>query len=120
MRNPAKKNSNKCVFYISAYGDVVATLERLQIQLRDISGALGISDSGIAAELEAVRTLLVQHRFASALSMRHALKNRLRVSKILKHHTDDATSLVRDVRKKFASFVIQLRVFMRKSLAKKN
>nr|XP_012229193.1 PREDICTED: LOW QUALITY PROTEIN: uncharacterized protein LOC105676121 [Linepithema humile] len=78
------------------YGEVVATLERLQFQLRNISGALGISDPGIEAELEAVRTLLVQHRFASALTMRHALKNRLRASKVLKHHTDDATSLVRD------------------------
>ncbi|XP_014480738.1 PREDICTED: uncharacterized protein LOC106747595 isoform X1 [Dinoponera quadriceps] len=78
------------------YGEVVATLERLQLQLRNISGALGISGSGVEAELEAVRTLLVQHRFASALATRHTLKNRLRASKIFKHHVDDATSLARD------------------------
>lgn len=94
------KPEQVCFFHISAYGEVVATLERLQLQLRNISGALGISDPAIEAELEAVRTLLVQHRFASALTMRHALKNRLRASKVLKHHTDDATSLVRDVRKR--------------------
>jgi len=73
-------------------------LERLQLQLRNISGALGISGSGVEAEIEAVRTLLVQSRFASALATRHALKNRLRASKIFKHHADDASSLARDVR----------------------
>ncbi|XP_020289459.1 MAGUK p55 subfamily member 5-A isoform X7 [Pseudomyrmex gracilis] len=78
------------------YGEVVATLERLQLQLRNISGALGISGAGVEAELEAVRTLLVQNRFASALAMRHMLKNRLRSSKILKHYTDDASGLLRD------------------------
>ncbi|XP_025074678.1 MAGUK p55 subfamily member 5-A [Pogonomyrmex barbatus] len=78
------------------YGEVVATLERLQLQLRNISGALGISGSGVEAELEAVRTLLVQNRFASALATRHALKNRLRASKIFKHHVEDASSLARD------------------------
>ncbi|EZA56262.1 MAGUK p55 subfamily member, partial [Ooceraea biroi] len=78
------------------YGEVVATLERLQLQLRNISGALGISGSGVEAELEAVRTLLVQNRFASALATRHALKSRLRASKISKHHADDASSLARD------------------------
>lgn len=85
-------------FHISAYGEVVATLERLQLQLRNISGALGISGAGVEAELEAVRTLLVQNRFASALAMRHMLKNRLRSSKVLKHYTDDASGLLRDVR----------------------
>ncbi|XP_018302479.1 MAGUK p55 subfamily member 5-A isoform X2 [Mycetomoellerius zeteki] len=78
------------------YGEVVATLERLQLQLRNISGALGISGSGVEAELEAVRTLLVQNRFASALATRHTLKSRLRASKIFKHHADDASSLARD------------------------
>ncbi|KAL0127648.1 hypothetical protein PUN28_003137 [Cardiocondyla obscurior] len=78
------------------YGEVVATLERLQLQLRNISGALGISGPGVEAELEAVRTLLVQNRFASALQTRHTLKNRLRASKIYKHHADDASSLARD------------------------
>lgn len=73
-------------------------MERLQLQLRNISGALGISGSGVEAELEAVRTLLVQNRFASALATRHALKNRLRASKIFKHHADDASNLARDVR----------------------
>ncbi|KYN07577.1 MAGUK p55 subfamily member 5 [Cyphomyrmex costatus] len=78
------------------YGEVVATLERLQLQLRNISGALGISGPGVEAELEAVRTLLVQNRFASALATRHTLKSRLRASKIFKHHADDASSLARD------------------------
>jgi hypothetical protein len=73
-------------------------LERLQLQLRNISGALGISGPGVEAEIEAVRTLLVQSRFASALATRHALKNRLRASKSFKHHADDASSLARDVR----------------------
>ncbi|XP_076167504.1 uncharacterized protein LOC143146776 isoform X2 [Ptiloglossa arizonensis] len=78
------------------YGEVVATLERLQLQLRNISGALGISGPGVEAELEAVRTLLVQSRFASALATHHALKNRLRSSKVLKHHAEDASALARD------------------------
>ncbi|XP_071873155.1 uncharacterized protein isoform X4 [Bombus fervidus] len=78
------------------YGEVVATLERLQLQLRNISGALGISGPGVEAELEAVRTLLVQSRFASALATHHALRNRLRSSKVLKHHAEDASSLARD------------------------
>ncbi|XP_011874898.1 PREDICTED: MAGUK p55 subfamily member 5-A isoform X2 [Vollenhovia emeryi] len=78
------------------YGEVVATLERLQLQLRNISGVLGISGPGVEAELEAVRTLLVQNRFASALATRHTLKSRLRASKIFKHHADDASSLARD------------------------
>ncbi|XP_018050759.1 PREDICTED: MAGUK p55 subfamily member 5-A isoform X5 [Atta colombica] len=78
------------------YGEVVATLERLQLQLRNISGALGISGPGVEAELEAVRTLLVQNRFASALATRHTLKSRLRTSKIFKHHADDASNLARD------------------------
>jgi len=92
-----KEVSNKYTFHISAYGEVVATLERLQLQLRHISGALGISGPGVEAELEAVRTLLVQNRFASALATRHALKNRLRTNKTFKHHADDASSLARDV-----------------------
>lgn len=74
-------------------------MERLQLQLRNISGALGISGSGVEAELEAVRTLLVQNRFASALATRHTLKNRLRSSKVFKHHVDDASTLARDVRR---------------------
>ncbi|XP_072752916.1 protein PALS1 isoform X9 [Anoplolepis gracilipes] len=78
------------------YGEVIATLERLQLQLQNISGALGISGSGVETELKAVRALLVQNQFASALATRHALKNRLRTSKILKHHADDTSSLARD------------------------
>ncbi|KMR02568.1 maguk p55 subfamily member 5 [Lasius niger] len=80
-----------------SYGEVVATLERLQLQLQNISGALGISGGpGVETELKAVRALLVQNEFASALATRHALKNRLRASKILKHHADDASTLARD------------------------
>lgn len=78
------------------YGEVVATLERLQLQLQNISGALGISGPGVETELKAVRALLVQNQFASALATRHALKNRLRASKIFKHHADDASNLARD------------------------
>lgn len=82
---------------IAAYGEVVATLERLQLQLRNISGTLGISGPGVEAELEAVRTLLVQKRFQTALATHHELKQRLRSGKSLKLHTDDASSLARDV-----------------------
>ncbi|KAK2578480.1 hypothetical protein KPH14_011648 [Odynerus spinipes] len=78
------------------YGEVVATLERLQLQLRNISGALGISGPGVEAELEAVRTLLLRSRFATALATHHALKTRLRSSKVLKHHAEDASTLARD------------------------
>lgn len=93
-----KNFSNYRCLHISAYGEVVATLERLQLQLRNISGALGISGPGVEAELEAVRTLLVQSRFASALATHHILRNRLRSNKVLKHHTEDASTLARDVR----------------------
>lgn len=92
-----KNLSNYRCLHISAYGEVVATLERLQLQLRNISGALGISGPGVEAELEAVRTLLVQSRFASALATHHILRNRLRSNKVLKHHTEDASTLARDV-----------------------
>ena len=78
------------------YGEVVATLERLQLQLRSISGALGIAGPEVKAEIEAVRTLLVQSRFESALATHHALRNRLRSSKVLKHHAEDASNLARD------------------------
>ncbi|XP_029166769.1 uncharacterized protein LOC114937477 [Nylanderia fulva] len=78
------------------YGEVVATLERLQLQLQNISGALGISGAGVDTELKAVRALLVQNEFASALATRHTLKSRLRTSKIFKHHADDASTLARD------------------------
>ncbi|XP_033207535.1 MAGUK p55 subfamily member 5-A isoform X2 [Belonocnema kinseyi] len=78
------------------YGEVVASLERLQLQLRSISGALGISGPGVEAELEAVRTLLVQRRFATALSTHHALKSRLRAGKVLKTYSADASTLARD------------------------
>ena len=76
---------------------MVATLERLQLQLRNLSGALGISGPGVEAELEAVRTLLIQRRFATALATHQALKTRLRTGKVLKHHDDDASNLARDV-----------------------
>lgn len=75
----------------------MATLERLQLQLRSISGALGISGPGVEAELEAVRSLLVQRRFETALKTHHALKSKLRCSKVLKHHAEDASSLTREV-----------------------
>ncbi|XP_043287949.1 protein PALS1-like isoform X2 [Venturia canescens] len=81
---------------VLTYGEVVATLERLQLQLRNLSGALGISGPGVEAELEAVRTLLVQRRFATALATHQALKTRLRTGKVLKHHDDDASNLARD------------------------
>ncbi|XP_023246869.1 uncharacterized protein LOC106636192 [Copidosoma floridanum] len=77
-------------------GEVVAILERLQLQLRNISGSMGISGPGVEAEIEAVRTLLGQKRFATALATHHALKHRLRSGKSLKLHTDDASSLARD------------------------
>lgn len=92
-----QKISNIYLLHFSAYGEVVATLERLQLQLQNISGALGVSGPGVETELKAVRALLVQNQFASALATRHALKNRLRASKILKHHADDASNLARDV-----------------------
>lgn len=107
-----KEVSNKYTFHISAYGEVVATLERLQLQLRNISGALGISGPGVEAELEAVRTLLVQNRFASALQTRHTLKSRLRASKIFKHHADDASTLARDVRKVLIIYNVMKRRFI--------
>lgn len=69
----------------------------MQLQLRSISGALGISGPGVEAELEAVRTLLVQRRFATALSTHHALKSRLRSGKVLKTYSEDASTLARDV-----------------------
>lgn len=97
-----------CPFHISAYGEVVATLERLQLQLQNISGALGISGPGVDTELKAVRALLVQNEFASALATRHTLKNRLRTSKILKHHADDASSLARDVCKTYTVQMIHI------------
>lgn len=83
----------------TAYGEVVATLEKLQIQLRNISGALGISGPSVEAELEAVRTLLIQKRFSTALATHHTLKTLLRSSKVPRHQVDDASSLARDVRK---------------------
>ncbi|XP_048507546.1 uncharacterized protein LOC105685455 isoform X2 [Athalia rosae] len=81
------------------YGEVVATLERLQLQLKNVAGALGVPSPGVEAKLEAVRTLLVQRRFATALATHHALRNCLRESgKIIKplHHTEDAANLARD------------------------
>lgn len=81
----------------TAYGEVVATLERLQIQLRNLSSSLGISGQGVEGEVEAVSTLLKQKRFALALATHHAIKARLRSGKSLKLHTDDASSLARDV-----------------------
>lgn len=86
-----------CRLRVSAYGEVVATLERLQLQLRNMSGALGVSGSEVKAELEAVRALLVQSRFESALATHHILRNRLRSSRVLKHHAEDSSSLARDV-----------------------
>nr|XP_050867399.1 protein PALS1 isoform X4 [Vespula vulgaris] len=78
------------------YGEVVATLERLQLQLRNISGALGISGPSVEAELEAVRTLLLQSRFATAVATHYALKTRLRSNKVLRHHAEDSSTLARD------------------------
>ncbi|KAJ8688640.1 hypothetical protein QAD02_024435 [Eretmocerus hayati] len=78
------------------YGEVVAILERLQLQLRNLSGSLGFSGAGVEAELEAVRTLLVQKRFQNALGTHHQLRQCLRSGKSLKLHTDDASSLARE------------------------
>lgn len=69
------------------------------MQLKNLSGALGISGPGVEAELEAVRTLLVQRRFATALATHHALRSKLRTGKLAKHYDDDATNLTRDVSK---------------------
>ncbi|XP_011308299.1 uncharacterized protein sdt isoform X2 [Fopius arisanus] len=78
------------------YGEVVAILERLQMQLKNLSGALGISGPGVEAELDAVRTLLIQRRFATALSTHQVLRSRLRADKLPKHCDDDASNLARD------------------------
>ncbi|XP_046431042.1 protein PALS1 isoform X1 [Neodiprion fabricii] len=81
------------------YGEVVATLERLQLQLRNVAGTLGVPSPGVEAKLEAVRTLLIQRRFATALATHHALRNCLRENgKTVKplHHTEDAANLARD------------------------
>lgn len=72
-------------------------LERLQMQLTTLSGALGIAGPGVEAELEAVRTLLVQKKFSTALGTHHALKSKLRSGKLAKHYAGDATNLSRDV-----------------------
>ncbi|CAB0033137.1 unnamed protein product [Trichogramma brassicae] len=79
------------------YGEVVATLGRLQLQMKSISGCLGISGASVEADLEAVRTLLVQRRFEAALVTHHELKSKLRSGKSLKLHTDEASSIARDV-----------------------
>lgn len=92
---------------------MVATLERLQLQLRNIGGNLGISGPSIEGEIEAVRTLLGQKRFANALSTHHAIKARLRAGKSLKLHTDDASSLARDVRLLFQFEFCKINVEMR-------
>ncbi|XP_044006522.1 putative uncharacterized protein DDB_G0277255 isoform X3 [Aphidius gifuensis] len=81
---------------ILTYGEVIVILERLQMQLTTLSGALGIAGPGVEAELEAVRTLLVQKKFATALATHHALKSKLRSGKLAKHYADDATNLSRD------------------------
>lgn len=90
-------DSNLNIFPLTAYGEVVAILERLQLQLKNVSGSFGMGGPGIEAELEAVRTLLVQKRFATALQTHHALKNKLRTPKLPKPNTDDASNLARDV-----------------------
>ncbi|XP_014228491.1 uncharacterized protein LOC106653529 [Trichogramma pretiosum] len=79
------------------YGEVVATLGRLQLQMKSISGCLGISGASVEADLEAVRTLLVQRRFEAALVTHHELKSKLRSGKSLKLHTDEASGIARDV-----------------------
>ncbi|XP_034952722.1 uncharacterized protein sdt isoform X2 [Chelonus insularis] len=81
---------------VLSYGDVVATLERLQLQLKNLTGALGISGPGVEAELEAVRTLLLQRRFATALTTYNLVKTKLRSGKLPKHYDDDASNLARD------------------------
>ncbi|XP_015115444.1 MAGUK p55 subfamily member 5 isoform X3 [Diachasma alloeum] len=78
------------------YGEVVAILERLQMQLKNLSGALGISGPGVEAELDAVRTLLIQRKFATALSTHQVLRSRLRADKLPKHCDDDASNLAHD------------------------
>ncbi|KAK0157672.1 hypothetical protein PV328_011382 [Microctonus aethiopoides] len=79
-----------------SYGEVVATLERLQIQLKNLSGALGISGPSVEAELDAVRTLLIQKRFATTLATNQLLKSKLKSGKIPKHYDDDTSNLARD------------------------
>lgn len=86
----------KINFFFSAYGEVVATLERLQLQLRNLSGALGISGPGVEAELEAVRSLVQQRRFATALATHNFIKTKLRTGKLHKAYNDDASNLARD------------------------
>ncbi|XP_044588126.1 uncharacterized protein LOC123267528 isoform X2 [Cotesia glomerata] len=81
---------------ILSYGEVVATLERLQLQLRNLSGALGISGPGVEAELEAVRSLVQQRRFATALATHNFIKTKLRTGKLHKAYNDDASNLARD------------------------
>ncbi|XP_063977051.1 protein PALS1 isoform X3 [Diachasmimorpha longicaudata] len=78
------------------YGEVVATLERLQMQLKNLSGALGISGPGVEAELDAVRTFLIQRKFATALSTHQVLRSRWRADKLPRHYDDDASNLARD------------------------
>ncbi|CAD6208213.1 GSCOCG00010466001-RA-CDS [Cotesia congregata] len=81
---------------ILSYGEVVATLERLQLQLRNLSGALGISGPGVEAELEAVRSLVQQRRFATALATHNFIKTKLHTGKLHKAYNDDASNLARD------------------------
>ncbi|XP_057335332.1 uncharacterized protein LOC130674055 isoform X5 [Microplitis mediator] len=78
---------------ILSYGEVVATLERLQLQLRNLSGALG---PGVEAELEAFRSLVHQRRFATALATHNFVKTKLRTGKLQKPYIDDASNLARD------------------------
>lgn len=71
----------------------MATLERLQLQLRNLTGALG---PGVEAELEAVRSLVHERRFATALATHHFVKTKLRTGKLQKPYIDDASNLARD------------------------
>lgn len=92
------------IYLFIGYGEVVATLERLQIQLKNLSGALGISGPSVEAELDAVRTLLIQKRFATTLATNQLLKSKLKSGKIPKHYDDDASNLARDVSINFSFF----------------
>lgn len=85
------------ILTFAEYEEVIATLERLQGQMKGFSGMFGMSESGIAAELEAVTRLLTQKRFADALSTFHTLKNKLHNTGILKPNTNNASNLTKDV-----------------------
>lgn len=85
------------LIHFTEYEEVIATLDRLQVQMKSVSGIFGMAESGIRAELEAVTRLLTQKRFADALSTFHTLKNKLHNTGTLQPKTDEASILSKDV-----------------------